>query len=102
MKERVDKLLADQGVARSRTHAQALIMAGQICVGDKLVSKPSEEYSTETKFRLKEGAADKYVSRGGEKLEGALLETKLDLKGIETLDIGISTGGFPDCFLHRE
>jgi 23S rRNA (cytidine1920-2'-O)/16S rRNA (cytidine1409-2'-O)-methyltransferase len=101
MKERADKLLADQGIARSRTHAQALIMAGQVCIGDKLVKKSSEEYPIDTQFRLKEGAADKYVSRGGEKLEGALKESKIDVKDFEALDIGISTGGFTDCLIQN-
>ncbi len=98
-KERIDKLLADQGLARSRTHAQALIMAGQVCVGDSLVKKPSEEFPLETPFRLKSGAAAKYVSRGGEKLEGVLKESGLNPRGLDALDIGISTGGFTDCLL---
>jgi 23S rRNA (cytidine1920-2'-O)/16S rRNA (cytidine1409-2'-O)-methyltransferase len=97
--ERVDKLLADQGLAKSRTHAQALIMAGQVCVGDRLILKSSEKFPVETEFRLKVGAADRFVSRGGEKLSGALKESGLNVKGLTALDIGISTGGFTDCLL---
>jgi 23S rRNA (cytidine1920-2'-O)/16S rRNA (cytidine1409-2'-O)-methyltransferase len=100
-KTRVDKLLTDQGLARSRTHAQALIMAGQVCLGDYLVKKASEEFEANSVFRLKEGVVTKYVSRGGEKLEGALKEVSLDVKGFNALDIGISTGGFTDCLLQH-
>ncbi len=98
-KFRVDKLLVDQGLVDSRTKAQGLVMAGQVCVGDKLVLKPSEMFLKDTVFRLKEGANPKYVSRGGEKLQGALLFQKLDLRGLVALDIGQSTGGFTDCLL---
>lgn len=100
-KERVDKLLTDKGLARSRTHAQALVMAGQVCVGDQLIKKSSEMFTPETVFRLKEGAAAKYVSRAGEKMEGALNYLGLDVSGYNVLDIGISTGGFSDCLLQR-
>jgi 23S rRNA (cytidine1920-2'-O)/16S rRNA (cytidine1409-2'-O)-methyltransferase len=101
LKERVDKLLTDQGLARSRTHAQALIMAGQVCVGDQLVMKASETFAPATIFRLKEGAASKYVSRGGEKMEGALAHVKnhFSPRALRVLDVGISTGGFTDCLL---
>jgi 23S rRNA (cytidine1920-2'-O)/16S rRNA (cytidine1409-2'-O)-methyltransferase len=100
-KERVDILLVDQNLARSRTQAQALIMAGHVCVGDQLIQKASETFSPDTVFRLKEGAVSKYVSRGGEKLEGALKESGLDVTGFDCLDIGISTGGFTDCLLQK-
>jgi 23S rRNA (cytidine1920-2'-O)/16S rRNA (cytidine1409-2'-O)-methyltransferase len=99
--ERVDKLLVDQGLARSRTHAQALIMAGQVCAGDQLIEKSSETFDASTQFRLKEGAAARYVSRGGEKLEGALKTSGLKVDGLRALDVGISTGGFTDCMLQH-
>ncbi len=98
-KERVDKLLVDQGLARSRTQAQALVMAGQVCLGDRLVLKSSELFPPESLFRLKEGALSKYVSRGGEKLEGALKDAALNPQGLNAIDIGQSTGGFTDCLL---
>lgn len=101
-KERVDKLLIDQGLAKSRTQAQALVMAGAVCLGDRLIEKPSETFDPTEKFRLKDGSQPKYVSRGGEKLEGALEEAGLlDLKGFKALDVGISTGGFTDCLLQH-
>jgi 23S rRNA (cytidine1920-2'-O)/16S rRNA (cytidine1409-2'-O)-methyltransferase len=98
---RVDKLLVEQGLARSRTHGQALVMSGAVCLGDYLVQKASEEFSPESQFRLKEGAASKYVSRGGEKMEGALKFSGLDVTGFRVLDVGISTGGFTDCLLQH-
>ena len=100
-KERVDNLLVHQGLARSRTHAQALIIAGQVCIGDKLILKPSETYASDVTLRLKEGAASRYVSRGGEKMEGALKFAALNVSGLRVLDIGISTGGFTDCLLQH-
>lgn len=100
-KVRVDKLLVEQGLARSRTHGQALVMAGAVCVGDYLVEKPSEEFSPDARLRLKEGTASKYVSRGGEKMEGALKTSGLNVEGFRVLDVGISTGGFTDCLLQE-
>ena len=98
---RVDKLLVEQGLARSRTHGQALVMAGAVCLGDYLVRKPSEEFPEGSQFRLKDGALSKYVSRGGEKMAGALEATSLDVQGFRVLDVGISTGGFTDCLLQK-
>lgn len=98
-KIRIDKILVDQGLAKSRTQAQALVMAGQVCLGDRLILKSSEEFDPSSVFRLKEGALPKYVSRGGEKLAGALKESELNVSGLKALDIGISTGGFTDCLL---
>ncbi|MDZ4678644.1 MAG: TlyA family RNA methyltransferase [Oligoflexia bacterium] len=100
-KERADKLLTDQGLARSRTQAQALIMAGVVCLGDQLIKKASELFPIDTKFRIKEGAVPKYVSRGGEKMEGALENAGLNVKDFRVLDVGISTGGFSDCLLQK-
>jgi 23S rRNA (cytidine1920-2'-O)/16S rRNA (cytidine1409-2'-O)-methyltransferase len=76
-------------------------MAALVCVGDHLIEKPSEEFAPDTVFRLKEGAQNKYVSRGGEKLEGALKDSGLNVTGFDVLDIGISTGGFSDCLLQK-
>jgi 23S rRNA (cytidine1920-2'-O)/16S rRNA (cytidine1409-2'-O)-methyltransferase len=100
-KERVDKLLLDQGLARSRTQAQALILAGQVCQGDQLIKKPSEMFGSEAIFRIKDGALNRFVSRGGDKMQGALEKVGLDVHGLIALDIGISTGGFTDCLLQN-
>lgn len=99
--QRVDVLLVEQGLAKSRTHAQALVMGGAVCVGDYLVKKSSETFPPETSFRLKAGSVSQYVSRGGNKLAGALKTTGLKPEGFVCLDVGASTGGFTDCLLQN-
>jgi 23S rRNA (cytidine1920-2'-O)/16S rRNA (cytidine1409-2'-O)-methyltransferase len=101
-RERIDKLLVDQGLADSRTRAQALVMAGSVLVDEQLVNKPSEKFSKRAKIRIKtrgEGAA--YVSRGGLKLAAALREFAIEVRGLVCLDVGTSTGGFTDCLLQH-
>jgi 23S rRNA (cytidine1920-2'-O)/16S rRNA (cytidine1409-2'-O)-methyltransferase len=98
-RERIDKLLVDQGLADSRTRAQALVMAGVVLVDDQRVDKPSEKFPITAKLRIKEGAESRFVSRGGLKLEAALREFAIDVKGLVCLDVGASTGGFTDCLL---
>lgn len=100
-KQRVDILLAEKGLAKSRAHAQALVMSGAVCVGDHLVQKSSETFLPDTVFRLKAGSVSKYVSRGGEKLEGALKASGVNPQGLVCLDVGASTGGFTDCLLQH-
>jgi 23S rRNA (cytidine1920-2'-O)/16S rRNA (cytidine1409-2'-O)-methyltransferase len=99
-KERIDKLLTTRGLADSRTKAQAMVMAGIVLVDEKRVEKPSESFATDSNIRIK-GETDetKYVSRGGLKLEAALREFSLDVKDLDCIDIGSSTGGFTDCLL---
>ena len=73
MKERIDKLLVERGLADSRTKAQALVMAGVVLVDEKRVAKPSESFKSEVEIRIKgEGPESRYVGRGGLKLEAAL------------------------------
>ena len=99
-RERIDKLLYDGGFAESRTRAQALVMAGVVLVDEKRVGKPSELYSPDATIRIKgESAENKYVSRGGLKLEEALRVFEIDPEGMVCIDIGSSTGGFTDCLL---
>lgn len=99
-KERIDKLLHDGGFAESRTKAQALVMAGVVLVDEKRVGKPSELYSSGAVIRIKgDSAENKYVSRGGLKLEEALRVFEIDPTGMACIDIGSSTGGFTDCLL---
>jgi 23S rRNA (cytidine1920-2'-O)/16S rRNA (cytidine1409-2'-O)-methyltransferase len=102
-RERIDKLLVDRGLAPSRTKAQAMVMAGIVLVNDQRVEKPSEQHSPQANIRIK-GAEDpttRYVGRGGLKLEGALRSFKLDVTGMNVLDVGASTGGFTDCLLQN-
>jgi 23S rRNA (cytidine1920-2'-O)/16S rRNA (cytidine1409-2'-O)-methyltransferase len=102
MKERIDKLLVERQLADSRTKAQALIMSGIVLVDDRRVDKPSECFESSSTIRLKGGAAEnRYVSRGGLKLEAALREFSVDPTGWNCIDIGSSTGGFTDCLLQH-
>ncbi len=98
-KIRLDVLLVDRGLADSRAKAQALIMAGQVRVNDQVALKPAT--ATDTKSTLKVDSGPRFVSRGGEKLEGALDTFAIDVKGFVCADVGSSTGGFTDCMLQR-
>jgi 23S rRNA (cytidine1920-2'-O)/16S rRNA (cytidine1409-2'-O)-methyltransferase len=100
-RERIDKLLVDRGLADSRTKAQALVMAGAVLVNEQLIHKPSELFSHDANIRIKDSATQRYVSRGGLKLEGALREFGIDVSGMLCLDVGASTGGFTDCLLQH-
>jgi len=97
-KERIDILLIKKGLAESRSQAQRLIMAGEVLADGQLVFKPSQIFSTDTQVSIKN--KPKYVSRGGYKLEKALIEFGFeDLEGKVCVDVGASTGGFTDCLL---
>lgn len=99
-KERIDKLLTEQGFAASRAKAQALVMAGVVLVDEKRVEKPAETYFPTATIRIKgETPESKYVSRGGLKLEKALEHFHIRVDEYLCLDIGASTGGFTDCLL---
>ena len=99
-KERIDKLLVDRGLADSRTKAQALIMSGVVLAGERRVEKPSELVDRSAPVRIKgESPDNRYVGRGGMKLEHALKEFRVDPAGYICLDVGSSTGGFTDCLL---
>jgi 23S rRNA (cytidine1920-2'-O)/16S rRNA (cytidine1409-2'-O)-methyltransferase len=99
-KERIDKLLHDAGFAESRTKAQALVMAGVVLVDERKVGKPSELYLPDAVIRIKgDSAENRYVGRGGLKLEEALRLFEIDPTGLVCIDIGSSTGGFTDCLL---
>ncbi|HEY6188362.1 MAG TPA: TlyA family RNA methyltransferase [Pyrinomonadaceae bacterium] len=102
-RERIDKLLVERGLAQSRTKAQAMVMAGVVLVGEQRVEKPSESFDPSAEIRIKgEGdPAARYVGRGGLKLEAALAEFRLDVSGLDCLDVGASTGGFTDCLLQH-
>src|SRR3982751_1258174 len=100
-RERIDRLLVEPGLASSRTKAQALVMAGVVLVGEQRVEKPSESFDAGAEIRIK-GTGDpaaRYVGRGALKLEAALSEFRLDVRGLTCLDVGASTGGFTDCLL---
>lgn len=101
-KERIDKLLVTRGFADSRTKAQAIVMAGIVLANEKRVEKPSETFRTDTAIRIKgDSIENKYVGRGGLKLEAALASFSIDPAGCVCLDVGSSTGGFTDCLLRH-
>ncbi len=99
-KERLDRLVFERGLARSREHARALIMAGSVLVADRPVDKPGTTVPAEAEIRLR-GDVSPFVSRGGQKLEKALEAFALDVAGLTVIDVGASTGGFTDCLLQR-
>ena len=91
-----------RGLAPSRERARALIMAGQVFLGEKMLDKPGTLVSLDANCRLAEKPDElKYVSRGGLKLEKALQEFDLKPAGLIALDVGASTGGFTDCLLRN-
>ena len=97
-KTRLDVLLTERNLVESRAKAQRLIMAGQIKVNGQIVVKPSTKVDTTVKLQIDKGP--RFVSRGGEKLEEALIKFNLDrLAGFICADVGSSTGGFTDCLL---
>jgi 23S rRNA (cytidine1920-2'-O)/16S rRNA (cytidine1409-2'-O)-methyltransferase len=99
-KIRADQLLVDQGLAPSRSRAQALILAGKVLAGDKRVDKPGQALPEDTALRVK-GPDHPWVSRGGLKLQHALEVFGIDVTGMTVLDVGSSTGGFTDVALTK-
>ncbi|MGN0835525.1 MAG: TlyA family RNA methyltransferase [Candidatus Spyradosoma sp.] len=99
-KIRADELLFRQGKAESRSRAKILIMAGKVRSGrDSVVQKPSQLLPESTDLQVEN--PPRFVSRGGEKLAGALEKFSLDVRGARALDVGASTGGFTDCLLQN-
>ena len=96
---RADTLLAQRGLAASRTQAQRLIGEGRVRVDGKAIAKPSLELPADAVLTVVEDESDRYVSRGGLKLAGALAHTGLAVTGRICLDVGQSTGGFTDSLL---
>jgi 23S rRNA (cytidine1920-2'-O)/16S rRNA (cytidine1409-2'-O)-methyltransferase len=99
IKRRIDSLLVDKGLAESRAKAQALIMAGEVVVGGKTISKSGTLVAEEAVITLLKPPP--FVSRGGIKLDYALDRFQLDVSSKVVADIGASTGGFTDCLLQR-
>jgi 23S rRNA (cytidine1920-2'-O)/16S rRNA (cytidine1409-2'-O)-methyltransferase len=98
--ERLDERVVREGLAPSRSAAQALILAGRVLVDDEPVDKSGTRVAEERSIRLK-GGTRRFVSRGGEKLDAALADLGLDPSGMQCLDVGASTGGFTDCLLRH-
>jgi 23S rRNA (cytidine1920-2'-O)/16S rRNA (cytidine1409-2'-O)-methyltransferase len=96
---RLDRLLVERGLAESRTEAQQWIRAGQVRVAEQVVDQPGALVSPDAPVALT--ARPRFVSRGGEKLEAALIGFGVDVRGWVAADVGASTGGFTDCLLQR-
>ena len=104
MKTRLDLLLVERGLADSRTRAQALVLEGKVRVGGQVETKASRQVGVEVEVEVE--APPRFVSRGGEKLEGAFEKwgsgvSPLQAEGRTCLDVGSSTGGFTDCLLQH-
>jgi 23S rRNA (cytidine1920-2'-O)/16S rRNA (cytidine1409-2'-O)-methyltransferase len=97
---RLDLLLVERGLVTSRERAQALILAGQVTVDGRVVSKAGAAVPTDAELGLA-SPDHPYVGRGGLKLVGALDAFHIDVAGRRALDIGASTGGFTDVLLQR-
>jgi len=96
---RLDQALVERGLCESREKAKRAIMAGTVKINGQLARKPSDSVKPDDELALTE--AEKFVSRGGHKLEHALEHFKFDVTGLTAIDLGASTGGFTDCLLQR-
>jgi 23S rRNA (cytidine1920-2'-O)/16S rRNA (cytidine1409-2'-O)-methyltransferase len=99
-RNRLDAELVNRGLAQTRAKAQGLILAGRVVVGGKVVTKCGTP-TDPAQMILLAPAPRPFVSRGGEKLAGALDDFALSVSGVVALDVGASTGGFSDCLLRR-
>jgi 23S rRNA (cytidine1920-2'-O)/16S rRNA (cytidine1409-2'-O)-methyltransferase len=98
-KQRLDVLLHERGLAASREKARAMIMAGEVLVNGREIDKPGTQVSTSAELLVK--SKPPFVSRGGEKLAGALRDFQLNVSARIAADVGASTGGFTDCLLQN-
>lgn len=96
---RVDQALVERGLCDSREKAKRAVLAGLVRSQGQVVHKPSDNVEATDALTLEAG--EKFVSRGGYKLEHALLHFGLEVTGLTALDVGASTGGFTDCLLQR-
>jgi 23S rRNA (cytidine1920-2'-O)/16S rRNA (cytidine1409-2'-O)-methyltransferase len=98
-KFRLDQLLVTRGLTESREKAQRAIMAGEVSVEERVIDKPGTRVPADATITLRE--RERYVSRGGVKLEAALRAFAAPVPGAVCVDIGASTGGFTDCLLQH-
>jgi 23S rRNA (cytidine1920-2'-O)/16S rRNA (cytidine1409-2'-O)-methyltransferase len=96
---RLDQVLVERGLCESREKARRAIMAGQVRVNGQVARKPSDAVKESDELELSGG--EKFVSRGGHKLEHGLEHFHLNVTGLTAIDLGASTGGFTDCLLQR-
>jgi 23S rRNA (cytidine1920-2'-O)/16S rRNA (cytidine1409-2'-O)-methyltransferase len=96
---RLDQALVERNLCDSRERAKRLILAGQVRINGHPARKPSDSIKPTDELTL--DAVDKFVSRGGHKLEHALAHFQLNVTGLTAIDLGASTGGFTDCLLQH-
>ena len=102
MKERLDILLVEKGLATSREKAKAMIMSGVVFVNGQREDKAGSTFDEKAAATIEiHGHTLRYVSRGGLKLEKAVAEFGFSLQGLTCMDVGASTGGFTDCMLQN-
>jgi len=99
MKERLDKVIKQRRLIRSRSRAQRMIEAGRVKVDGHVITRPGHPIDSEAEIEIL--SYEQYVSRGGEKLEAAIEAFRIDPRGKVCLDVGASTGGFTDCLLQH-
>jgi len=99
-KARLDRLLVDRALASTREKAQAMILAGEVLVNGAAITKSGHSVRADARIEIR-SRLQKYVSRGGFKLEGALEDFSTDPSGKVCLDLGSSNGGFTDCLLQH-
>jgi 23S rRNA (cytidine1920-2'-O)/16S rRNA (cytidine1409-2'-O)-methyltransferase len=96
---RMDQALVERGLCESREKAKRAVLAGQVRINERLARKSSDPVRPDDQLTL--AARERFVSRGGLKLEHALDHFHLDVSGLTAIDLGASTGGFTDCLLQR-
>lgn len=96
---RLDQLLVQRALAESRERAQRLIIAGKVRVAGNVVDKSGKTFPDDVEIVIEQ--PERFVSRGGEKLEGAFQNFGLNVEGLVCMDVGASTGGFTDCLLQH-
>jgi len=96
---RLDQAMVERGLCDSREKAKRAIMAGTVKINGQVARKASDSVKPDDELALTE--AEKFVSRGGHKLEHALEHFKVNVTGLTAIDLGASTGGFTDCLLQR-
>ncbi len=99
MRSRLDQALVERGLCESREKARRAILAGQVRINQQRAHKASDSVRPGDQVELEGG--EKFVSRGGHKLEHALTHFQVDVTGLTAIDLGASTGGFTDCLLQH-
>ncbi len=99
VRERIDVLLVDRGLAPTRSKAQALVLAGDVSCGGNRIDKPGKLVDCEAELQVRPGR--RWVGRGARKIGPALVAFGLDPSGLRVLDVGASTGGFTQLLLER-